>query len=122
MSWRSLVFLFFEGRALMDNKVLRESKIAKALSSESRLLLLDWLREPERHFQNRLQWPRRRKVVATKNIQQKWNVGNLTTMKHIGILKAAGLITVERHNRLQWISRNTAGIAAARTAGHLYVM
>lgn len=105
----------------MDKKILRESKIAKALSAECRLLLLDWLREPDRHFDDRLKLPGRRKAVATQNIQQKWNVGGVTTTKHIGILKAAGLVNVERYNHLQWISRNSKGITAARSAGHIFV-
>lgn len=101
--------------------MLLKSKIAKALSSECRILLLGWLSDPDTHFKGREILPRRRSAVAIESIEQKWNVGNATARSHIWRLKSAGLVTVERAGGSHWISRNDPGIAQARKAGHLYV-
>lgn len=106
---------------MMNEKMRQKSKIAKALSAECRLLLLGWLNEPDHHFNDRLKLKGRRNAVAAPSIQQKWNVSDSTTKKHIWLLKVAGLVTVERHSRIHWVIRSSKGIAAARRAGHIYV-
>ena len=105
----------------MGNITLRRSCIAKALLAECRLLLLHWLREPDSHFRGRMKRPTNRRSVAALDIAQKWNVSGSTATKHIGLLKAAGLVNVEKRNRQKWVTRNAKGIAVATAAGHLYV-
>ena len=96
-------------------------RIAKALSIERRLLLLGWLDDPDTHFDNRWKLGGRRKAVAAPNIAQKWNVCSSTAKRHIGLLKSAGLVTVERKDHVHWVTRSSKGIAAARSVGHIYV-
>ena len=105
----------------MSNITRRRSCIAKALSAECRLLLLHWLREPNSHFHGRANQPANRRAVSAPDIAQKWNFSSSTATKHIGLLKAAGLVTVERHDRVKWVTRNAKGLAVAKAAGHLYI-
>lgn len=105
----------------MNDILCHESKIAKSLSAECRLLLLDWLREPHLHFSNRQKLKGQSNAVAAADIDLKWNVLGRTGRKHISLLEAAGLVTVERLNQVDWVTRNDEGIAAARSAGHTYV-
>ncbi len=105
----------------MKYKTSKASRIAKALAAERRLLLVGWLDDPDTHFRDRVKLKGRRNAVAAHNIEQKWNVCRSTTMKHIGILKSAGLITVERKGPVHWVTRCNRGIVNAHRAGHNYV-
>lgn len=105
----------------MNAKMQKHGKIAKALSSECRLLLIEWLREPDRHFVGRRSCPYRRQVVAVSDIQGKWNVAQGTAMKHILLLADAQLVTVSKRDKVRWITRNSRGLIAARALGYGYV-
>lgn len=105
----------------MNDKFRHEGIVVKALSAECRLLLLGWLREPDLHFNNRMKLTGQSNAVAATDIEQKWNVLSRTRRRHISLLAAAGVVTVERFYQVQWVTRNNEGIAAARSAGHTYV-
>lgn len=108
------------GAVVTDNLLLK-SRIAKALSSECRILLLSWLREPDQHSVAWSMLKGRPAAVAVHNIEQKWNVSNSTARSHIWRLKSAGLIDVKRIDGVHWVTRNAKGIATARRVGHLFL-
>lgn len=118
---RYILNLLVDAMPAYDRKANQQSIIAKALSSERRLLLLEWLVEPDKYFCQRAKWPIKRKAVATSDISRKWNVGKATLQMHLRLLKAAGLIMVVRHEKIRWVIRSSKGISKAKSIGHLYL-
>jgi hypothetical protein len=105
----------------MNLKMSKQGRIAKALSAECRLFLIEWLREPDRYFVNRKRCAHRRQAVAVPDIQGKWNVCQGTAMKHIMVLAKAELVTVHKRDTIKWVSRSSRGIAAAKAFGYCYI-
>ena len=87
-------------------------EICKALSNETRLNIMKWLREPEKNFSPQgcnLNEP----VVQTGGvcvgrIQAKANLSPSTVSNYLDTLQRAGLLVSERHGKWTYYRRNEA--------------
>lgn len=82
--------------------------IFKALGNETRLQILEWLREPEKHFT-----PQPAEVsdfqksgVCVTQFHKKLNVTQSTASQHLSILHRAGLVTASRYGKWTYYKRN----------------
>ncbi len=91
-------------------------EIFKALSNETRLNILQWLKEPEKNFPPQggclgepvdLQGG-----VCVSSIQEKANVSQSTVSNYLDILQRCGLLLSERHGKWTYYRRNEATIQA----------
>jgi DNA-binding transcriptional ArsR family regulator len=66
--------------------------VIKALASEKRLLILEWLRDPEAHFAPQEDGDLVRDGVCSLFIARKLGVSQPTCGEHLKVLSRAGLI------------------------------
>ncbi|MFI6178076.1 ArsR/SmtB family transcription factor [Nonomuraea sp. NPDC051191] len=66
--------------------------LVKALASDKRLLILEWLRDPERHFRPQRDGDLVRDGVCSLFIAEKLGVSQPTCGEHLKVLAKAGLI------------------------------
>lgn len=66
--------------------------LVKALANDKRLLILEWLRDPERHFAAQRDGDLVRDGVCSLFIAEKLGVSQPTCGEHLKILSRAGLI------------------------------
>lgn len=84
--------------------------IFKALSNETRLHILEWLKEPEKHFPK--QGAHLPKEVSFKggvcvgDIQEKANVSQSTVSHYLNLMQKAGLLESVRHGQWTYYRRN----------------
>jgi DNA-binding transcriptional ArsR family regulator len=83
--------------------------IFKALSNETRLRILQWLKEPELNFPENKQCPREYGVCVGL-IQEKAGLSQSTTSHYLSILERAKLVTVMRHGQWSYYKRNEDSI------------
>lgn len=82
----------------------------RALASERRLLILEWLRQPRRHFPPQLDGDLQRDGVCGVLIARKLRVSQPTASEHLKILAGAGLIRPKRIKQWTFYRRNEAAI------------
>lgn len=73
----------------------------KALASDKRLQILEWLKEPRSHFREQVDGDLVGDGVCTVLIAEKLGVSQPTVSEHLKILSQAGLIRGKRIK--QWI-------------------
>jgi len=73
----------------------------KALANANRLLVLDWLRDPEKHFPPQRDGDLIRDGVCALYIAEKLGVSQPTCGEHLKVLSQAGLI--EGKKIKQWV-------------------
>ena len=85
-------------------------EISKALSNETRLNILKWLKEPYENFPPQgdcLGTPVDLKGgVCVSSIQEKAGVSASTVSNYLSILQNAGLLLSERHEKWTYYRRN----------------
>ena len=85
-------------------------EIFKALSNETRLNILSWLREPEKNFPpqgENLSSPVDLKGgVCVSSIQEKAGASQSTISNYLDILQRCGLLLSERHGKWTYYRRN----------------
>jgi DNA-binding transcriptional ArsR family regulator len=86
----------------------------KALASEKRLLILSWLRDPERHFPTQRDGDLVRDGVCSLFIAEKLGVSQPTCGEHLKILSRAGLIRGKKIKQWVFYQRDDAAIAKAK--------
>jgi DNA-binding transcriptional ArsR family regulator len=69
-----------------------ELEVVRALASDKRLLILDWLRDPVSHFPPQVDGDRVKDGVCSIYIAQKLGVSQPTAGEHLKALSQAGLI------------------------------
>lgn len=83
--------------------------IIKALSNETRLNILKWLKSPEENFPATCDEPDEKAVrnigVCVSCIQEKSGVSQSTVSNYLDILQRAGLVTSERHGKWNYYRR-----------------
>ena len=79
----------------MDRSVLR------AIASDRRLQVLEWLKRPRAHFPRQVDGDLVRDGVCSVNIARKLRVSQPTASEHLNVLARAGLIRGKRIK--QWI-------------------
>ena len=85
-------------------------EISKALSNETRLNILKWLKDPEGNFPPQggcLNEPVDLKGgVCVSNIQAKANLSPSTVSNYLDTMQRAGLLLSERHGKWTYYRRN----------------
>ena len=91
-------------------------EISKALSNESRLNILKWLKDPIVNFPPQggcLDTPVDLKGgVCVSSIQAKAGISQSTVSNYLDILQRAGLLLSERHGKWTYFRRNEETIQA----------
>ena len=92
------------------------NKLARALASDKRILILQWLREPRRHFPPQVDGHLVKDGVCGVRIAEKLGVSQPTASEHLRILSDAGLLRSKKIKQWIFYRRDPAGIRAARRA------
>src|SRR5262245_2471318 len=92
--------------------------VAKALSSDKRLQILEWLKAPRRHFPPQVDGDLVRDGVCSLFIAQKLEVSPPTASEHLRVLTQAGLITAKRIKQWTFYKRDEKRIAQVKRAFH----
>ena len=89
-------------------------ELVKALASEKRLLILEWLRDPEAHFPAQRDGDLVLDGVCSLFIADKLQVSQPTCGEHLKILSRAGLIRGKKIKQWVFYQRDEDRIAAAK--------
>lgn len=85
-------------------------EVFKALSNESRLQILQWLKEPENHFTPHEGVDMRKIGVCVSQVTDKLNMTQSTASQYLSILQRAGLIQTERIGKYTYYKRDEKNI------------
>ena len=89
-------------------------EIARALSNERRLQILDWLRRPRRHFPPQVDGDLIEDGVCGLLIARKLRVTQPTASEHLKILQQAGLIRGKRIKQWTFYKRDEVQIRSIK--------
>jgi DNA-binding transcriptional ArsR family regulator len=90
--------------------------LIKALGNEKRLLVLEWLRDPEAHFPPQRDGDLTRDGVCALFIAEKLGVSQPTCGEHLRLLTQAGLIRGKKIKQWVFYQRDETRIAQAKRA------
>ena len=90
----------------------------RALGNERRLLILDWLRDPERHFRAQVDGDLVEDGVCGALIAEKLGVSAPTLSEHMRVLLAAKLVKAKRIKQWTMYKRDEAAISAVKRVIH----
>lgn len=88
--------------------------LVKALASDKRLLILDWLRDPREHFPPQRDGDLVDDGVCALLIAEKLGLSQPTCGEHLKVLSRAGLISGKRIRQWVFYKRDENAIAAAK--------
>ena len=88
----------------------------RALANERRLQILEWLREPRRHFRDQVDGDLVEDGVCGLLIAEKLGVSQPTVSEHMRVLTAAKLVRAKRIKQWTMYRRNEAAIEAVKRA------
>jgi DNA-binding transcriptional ArsR family regulator len=88
----------------------------RALANERRLQILEWLREPRKHFREQVDGDLVEDGVCGLLIAEKLGVSAPTVSEHMRVLTAAKLVRVKRIKQWTMYRRNEAAITAMKRA------
>jgi DNA-binding transcriptional ArsR family regulator len=88
--------------------------VIKALASDRRLLILEWLREPESHFPPQRDGDLVSDGVCSLLIAEKLAVSQPTCGEHLKVLARAGLIRGKKIKQWVFYQRDEERIAAIK--------
>jgi DNA-binding transcriptional ArsR family regulator len=80
--------------------------IFKALSNDTRLQILDWLKEPEKHFPSQEGGDSKKIGVCVSHIQEKAGLSQSTVSQYLLMLQRAGLLEANRLGQWTYYKRN----------------
>jgi DNA-binding transcriptional ArsR family regulator len=89
-------------------------ELMKALANDKRLLILEWLRDPERHFPPQRDGDLVRDGVCSLFIAQKLAVSQPTCGEHLRVLSQAGLVRGKKIKQWVFYQRDEDRIARAK--------
>lgn len=92
------------------------SEAFSALANAKRLQILDWLKDPERHFPPQQDGDLVTDGVCVIFIARKLGVAQPTATSHLQTLARAGLVTSKRAGQWTFYRRDDAAIDALKTA------
>ena len=81
-------------------------RMLRAIASERRLQILEWLRAPTEHFSPQVDGDLVRDGVCGVSIAQKLGVSHPTVSEHLKVLAEAGLIRGKRIKQWTFYRRN----------------
>ena len=90
--------------------------VAKALASERRLRILEWLKAPRAHFPPQVDGDLVRDGVCSLYIAQKLGVSPPTASEHLRVLTHAGLLRAKRVKQWTFYRRDETRIAEVKRA------
>ncbi|WP_315701216.1 MULTISPECIES: ArsR/SmtB family transcription factor [unclassified Bradyrhizobium] len=93
---------------------MKPELIFRALANDRRLQILDWLREPRRHFPRQADGDLVEDGVCGIFIADKLGVSAPTLSEHMRVLTAAGLVKAKRAKGWTFYKRDENGLKAAR--------
>jgi DNA-binding transcriptional ArsR family regulator len=88
----------------------------RALANERRLQILEWLREPRKHFREQIDGDLVEDGVCGLLIAEKLGVSQPTVSEHMRVLTAAKLVRAKRIRQWTMYRRNEAAITAVKRA------
>ena len=88
----------------------------RAVANQRRLLILEWLKDPEAHFPPQKDGDLVKDGVCGALIAAKLEVSQPTVSEHLKILSQAGLIRPKRIKQWTFYKRDEKAIAAAKRA------
>jgi ArsR family transcriptional regulator len=86
----------------------------RALASERRLLILQWLKEPRAHFRPQVDGDLVRDGVCGVLIAEKLGLSQPTVSEHMKILAQAGLVRAKRIKQWTFYKRDETAIRAVK--------
>jgi DNA-binding transcriptional ArsR family regulator len=90
---------------------MEQVEIFKALANESRLKILQWMKEPGKHFGgNCPTGADRGRKVCVGEIQAKLGLSQSTASQYLAILEQAGLVKARREGQWTFYERNEAAL------------
>ena len=90
--------------------------VLRALANERRLQILEWLREPRKHFREQVDGDLVEDGVCGLLIAEKLGVSQPTVSEHMRVLIAARLVRAKRIKQWTMYRRNEAAIDAVKRA------
>src|SRR5579864_5343164 len=91
------------------------SAALRALASDRRLVILDWLKDPRAHFREQVDGDLVDDGVCGLLIAEKLKVSQPTLSEHMRILVNAELVTAKRIKQWTFYRRNEPRIAALKS-------
>lgn len=88
-------------------------EILKALSNESRLQILQWLKEPEKYFTPHEGIDMRKIGVCVYQVTERLNMTQSTASQYLMILQRTGLLKTERIGKYTYYKRDEEKIHEA---------
>jgi DNA-binding transcriptional ArsR family regulator len=88
----------------------------RALASERRLLILEWLKDPRAHFRPQLDGDLVKDGVCGVLIAEKLGVSQPTVSEHLKVLSQAGLLRAKRIKQWTFYRRDEARIREIKKA------
>jgi DNA-binding transcriptional ArsR family regulator len=104
--------------AYCHNRSVLQVDLLKALASDKRLLILDWLRDPVRHFPPQRDGDLIRDGVCSLFIAEKLGVSQPTCGEHLKVLSQARLIRGKKIKQWVFYQRDEDRIAATKEQLH----
>jgi len=86
----------------------------KALANGKRLLVLDWLKDPKRHFPPQVDGDLEKDGVCAVFLSEKLGVSQPTAAQHLKALVQAELLIATRIKQWTFYKRNEARITAVK--------
>ena len=88
----------------------------RALASERRLLILEWLKDPRAHFRPQVDGDLVKDGVCGLLIAEKLGVSQPTVSEHLKVLSQAGLLRAKRIKQWTFYRRDEARIREIKRA------
>ena len=86
----------------------------RALASERRLQILDWLKQPKKHFPPQVDGDLVKDGVCGLLIANKLNVSQPTASEHLKVLSQAGFLRAKRIKQWTFYKRDESAIRAIK--------
>ena len=90
----------------------------RALASDRRLQILDWLKHPKKHFPPQVDGDLEKDGVCGLLIANKLNVSQPTASEHLKILSRAGFLRAKRIKQWTFYKRDESAIRAIKRLMH----
>ncbi|MGH8377619.1 MAG: ArsR/SmtB family transcription factor [Gammaproteobacteria bacterium] len=92
---------------------MKQVEVFRALANESRLKILQWMKEPDKHFGDCPTGGARGRKVCVGEIQAKLGLSQSTASQYLAILEQAGLVVARREGQWTFYERNEAALRQA---------
>lgn len=93
---------------------MKKELVLRALANDRRLQILDWLKQPQKHFRPQTDGDLVKDGVCGVLIAEKLEVSQPTASEHLKILLLAGLVRTKRVKQWTFYKRDEARIEALK--------